>query len=270
MTIRPPPALDHARQHRVGGAHHAHQVDVDDPLPELLVGVLEEAELVRARVVDEDRRPGRARSSTVATAWRTEWRAVTSMAKASPSISPHTSRAPSRFMSQTATRAPSAASRRHVAAPMPLAPPVTSATCPSSLMGGSLSVTPHHGLRPRSSTLSIEMSLPPGPRRRRRPDVGVDRAPDPVPRALPQPLRRHVHGALPDRADRLHLRPGGDQAGLHRRPGRASRRRGERDPARAAHGAQLGAAARRPRAHAPAQADAALLPRRADAALRRR
>ena len=37
-------------------------------------------------------------------------------------------------MSQTATRAPSAASRRHVAAPMPLAPPVTSATFPSSLI----------------------------------------------------------------------------------------------------------------------------------------
>ena len=41
--------------------------------------------------------------------------------------------APSR--SATATRAPSAASREQVAAPMPPAPPVTSATLPSSLIG---------------------------------------------------------------------------------------------------------------------------------------
>ena len=64
--------------------------------------------------------------------------------------------------------------------------------------------------------------------------------------------------------------PARDQAGLHRRPRHLPRRRGERDAARAADGPQLGAAARRARAHAPAQADAPLLPRRADAALRRR
>src|SRR5512145_1435098 len=55
------------------------------------------------------------------------------------------------FTSQTATRAPSAASRRHVAAPMPLAPPVTIAVCPSSLTA-------------REPILRPTMSLPPGPR----------------------------------------------------------------------------------------------------------
>src|SRR3954453_22346867 len=61
---------------------------------------------------------------------------VTFSSKAAPSSSPATSRAPSRFMSVTATRAPPAASRRQVAAPIPLAPPVTSAVRPSSLMAG--------------------------------------------------------------------------------------------------------------------------------------
>ena len=61
--------------------------------------------------------------------------------------------------------------------------------------------------------------------------------------------------------------PGRGQAGLHGRPARAARRRGQRHPAAAAR-PQLGAAARRRRAHAPAQADAAALPRRAHARLR--
>src|SRR5881227_3124323 len=49
-------------------------------------------------------------------------------------------RAPSTSRSVTATTAPSAASLRHVAAPMPPAAPVTSATFPSSLTGGTLKV----------------------------------------------------------------------------------------------------------------------------------
>src|SRR4051794_35389539 len=70
------------------------------------------------------------------TAWPIDSVEVTFSSKAAPSSSPATSRAPSRFMSVTATRAPSAASRRQVAAPIPLAPPVTSAIRPSSLMAG--------------------------------------------------------------------------------------------------------------------------------------
>jgi cytochrome P450 len=76
--------------------------------------------------------------------------------------------------SQTATRAPSAASRRQVAAPIPLAPPVTSAVRPSSLMSGQTNrpdfpagfragVTAlTHGASPLSKFLL--MSLPPGPK----------------------------------------------------------------------------------------------------------
>ena len=66
-------------------------------------------------------------------------------------------------MSQTATCAPSAARRRHVAAPMPLAPPVTIAICPSSLMRGSLA-RDALTLGARTSKLPFTMSLPPGPR----------------------------------------------------------------------------------------------------------
>src|SRR5436305_663606 len=56
---------------------------------------------------------------------------ATSIAQAKPSSSPATSRAPCSLRSATATRAPSAARRRAVAAPMPDAPPVTSAVFPS-------------------------------------------------------------------------------------------------------------------------------------------
>src|SRR5215210_7753026 len=59
----------------------------------------------------------------------------TSSSKAPPSTSPAMSRAPSRFTSVTATRAPSAASRRQVAAPMPDAPPVTNAVLSASRIG---------------------------------------------------------------------------------------------------------------------------------------
>src|SRR5215470_8818571 len=43
-----------------------------------------------------------------------------------------TSSAPSPLMSTTATRAPSRANARQVAAPMPLAPPVTTTTLPAN------------------------------------------------------------------------------------------------------------------------------------------
>ena len=88
-------------------------------------------------------------------------------------------------------------------------------------------------------------------------------------RAVPRPLRRHVH---PE--DRLRgdlgdgLRPRGGQAGLHRRPARLPRRRGQPDPA-ADPRRELGPGARREGPHRPAQAAAAALPRRADAGLRR-
>src|SRR4051794_5753127 len=59
-------------------------------------------------------------------------KSVTSTAYAVPSIERATSSARSLSRSTTATRAPSAAMRRHVAAPMPDAPPVMSARCPSS------------------------------------------------------------------------------------------------------------------------------------------
>jgi hypothetical protein len=65
-------------------------------------------------------------------AWA-EPRSVTSSWIDRPEISPATSVAPSRLRSPIVTSAPSAASRRAIAAPMPLAPPVTSAFFPSSL-----------------------------------------------------------------------------------------------------------------------------------------
>src|SRR5829696_6476990 len=77
--------------------------------------------------------------SALATAAWAEPRSVTSSSTARPEISPATSVAPSRLRSPIVTCAPSAARRRAVAAPMPLAPPVTSAFLPSSLMAqGSL------------------------------------------------------------------------------------------------------------------------------------
>src|SRR3954452_9868911 len=59
----------------------------------------------------------------------------TSSSYAPPLSSPATSRARARSRSVAATAAPSAASRRHVALPIPPAAPVTSATLPSSLIG---------------------------------------------------------------------------------------------------------------------------------------
>src|SRR4051812_4748305 len=72
----------------------------------------------------------------LSTAACAEPRSVTSSSIASPEISPATSAAPSRLRSPIVTSAPSAARRRAIAAPMPLAPPVTSAFRPSSLIAG--------------------------------------------------------------------------------------------------------------------------------------
>src|SRR4051794_6606250 len=80
------------------------------------------------------RSTGPSASSTAATARPTEAVSATSSSVARPSISPATARAASRSRSPTATRAPSAARRRAVAAPMPPAPPVTSAVRPSRRM----------------------------------------------------------------------------------------------------------------------------------------
>src|SRR5262245_60685256 len=55
----------------------------------------------------------------------------TSTAKAMPPTSAATAAAPSASRSSTATDAPSSAKRRQVSAPMPDAPPVTTARCPS-------------------------------------------------------------------------------------------------------------------------------------------
>ena len=100
------------------------------PLPLLGRGLGEEAELVGAGVVDEDvERAGRLDRG------RAESRSVTSRRSAWPPISAATAAAPSSLRSPTQTSAPSAASRREIAAPIPLAPPVTSALRPSSLIG---------------------------------------------------------------------------------------------------------------------------------------
>src|SRR5215208_4576169 len=78
---------------------------------------------------------GPSSASAPSTAARTESVERTSSSNAPPSISSATPRAPSRFTSVTATRAPSAASRRHVAAPIPEAPPVTRAVRSASRIG---------------------------------------------------------------------------------------------------------------------------------------
>src|SRR5204862_139821 len=59
--------------------------------------------------------------------------------------------APATFRSPITTLAPSAASRRAIAAPIPLAPPVTSAVRPSSLMGGAAYAAARWRNRSRSS-----------------------------------------------------------------------------------------------------------------------
>src|SRR3954468_9120249 len=78
---------------------------------------------------------GPSSASAPSNAARTESVERTSSSKAPPSISPATPRAPSRFTSVTATRAPSAASLRQVAAPIPEAPPVTRAVRSASRIG---------------------------------------------------------------------------------------------------------------------------------------
>src|SRR3954449_7279473 len=78
---------------------------------------------------------GPSSASAPSTAARTESVERTSSSNAAPSISSATPRAPSRFTSVTATRAPSAASLRQVAAPIPEAPPVTRAVRSASRIG---------------------------------------------------------------------------------------------------------------------------------------
>src|SRR3954454_11493101 len=78
---------------------------------------------------------GPSSASAPSSAARTDSVERTSSSNAPPSISLATSRAPPRFTSVTATRAPSAASRRQVAAPIPEAPPVTSAVRSASRIG---------------------------------------------------------------------------------------------------------------------------------------
>ncbi len=100
-------------------------------------------------------------------------------------------------------------------------------------------------------------------------DGRLDHASGPVHGALAAPLRRRVHGpAAGHRPLRVRVGPGGDQAGLHRQPGRPARGRGQ-PRARARAGQPLAAAARRARPPAPPAADAAVVPRRAAARLRR-
>ena len=70
---------------------------------------------------------GPSSASAAATAAPTDSRERTSSSTPRPSSSAASSRARSRSRSATATRAPSAASREQVAAPMPPVPPVTSA-----------------------------------------------------------------------------------------------------------------------------------------------
>src|SRR3954447_24620073 len=93
---------------------------------------------------------------------------------------------------------------------------------------------------------------------------------DALPGRLPGPARRLLHAApAGEPLGRRHLGPRDDQGGLHRRPEPAVRGCGEHRAA-ADPRIALGAAARRSRAPSPAAADAAVLPRRADARLRGR
>src|SRR4051794_5308869 len=78
------------------------------------------------------------RSAVAATAASTSSREVTSQRTAVPPISPAVACAVASSKSATTTCAPSAARRRAVAAPMPFAPPVTSAFLPWNLMRPSL------------------------------------------------------------------------------------------------------------------------------------
>ena len=126
------------------------------------------------------------------------------------------------------------------------------------------------GLRVRSARVTAA-TLPPGPAPGPAQHARLGDAPDPVHGALPQPLRRPLHGRhgpargqvdLPHAARR-------DPRDVHRARRRPAPRRG-RARARVHGRLALGAAARRPRAPVPAQADAPGLPRRAHARARGR
>ena len=80
-----------------------------------------------ARVVVEQREPAELLVRVEPRPRASASKSVTSTAYAIPSIASATSSARSSSTSTTATRAPSAAMRRHVAAPIPDAPPVTNA-----------------------------------------------------------------------------------------------------------------------------------------------
>src|SRR5579863_10259155 len=79
---------------------------------------------------------GPSRDSTSATIAATAASSLTSHGDAMPSTSAATASHLSRLRSTTATCAPAAANARQQAAPMPLAPPVITATLPVSSMAG--------------------------------------------------------------------------------------------------------------------------------------
>ena len=118
----------------MGAGEDALQVDRDDAAPNARGHLGEEAEVVDAGVVDQDLE----RSAAATTADAAEAGSVTSSDVAAAPISRGDLPAPSTFRSPITTSAPSAASRRAIAAPIPLAPPVTSALRPSSLIERSI------------------------------------------------------------------------------------------------------------------------------------
>ena len=133
LTIEPPPRSCIAGSTAWVTASTPRRLTPSTKSHSVLVGVDEEREAVGAGVVDEDvDRPERVAAAATAAADRGGVGDVER--DRAPSISAATSRAPSRSRSAMATRAPSAASRRAVAAPMPDAPPVTSALRPSRRM----------------------------------------------------------------------------------------------------------------------------------------
>src|SRR3954462_6244179 len=80
---------------------------------------------------------------------------VTSARTNSPSISSASAVPPSLSTSATTTRAPSAANRRALARPMPLAAPVMTATFPSSLPATALPLTPVASLSCEEDVLHV-------------------------------------------------------------------------------------------------------------------
>ena len=109
-----------------------------------------------------------------------------------------------------------------------------------------------------------------GPAPEGRADGALPGAADPLLRAVARAPRRDLQRpAARAGRRRLPLRPGVDQAPLHRRPDQHDRPGAQHRP-RAAAGPPLAAPAGGRRAPAPAQADAAAVPRRAHARLRGR